>query len=108
LYIGNGTVIEASGTQAGVITTKITNTKWCEWGELKGVVFTSTTTTTTTTTPSTPATSTTTTTTKSALVTGTRLALRAAPSTDAAILTRVNTGERVQLLDDTEWVKVKY
>lgn len=108
LYIGNGTVIEASGTQSGVITTKITNTKWCEWGELKGVIFTSTTTTTTTTTPSTPATSTTTTTTKSALVTGTRLALRAAPSTDAAILTRVNTGERVQLLDDTEWVKVKY
>ena len=46
--------------------------------------------------------------TKSAVVTGTRLALREAPSTSAKILTRVNTGERVQLLDDTEWVKVKY
>ena len=104
LYIGNDTVIEASGTQSGVITTKITNTKWSEWGELKGVIFIST---TTTTTPSTPTTSTPTTT-KSALVIGTRLALRSAPSTDATILTRVNTGERVQLLDDTEWVKVKY
>jgi len=34
-------VIEASGTKVGVITTKITNTKWCEWGELKGVIFSS-------------------------------------------------------------------
>lgn len=105
LYIGNGKVIEASGTKTGVITTEITNTKWCEWGELKGVIFTSTTTTTTTPTTSTP---TTTINTKSALVIGTRLALRSAPSTEASILTRVDKGERVQLLDDTEWVKVKY
>lgn len=46
--------------------------------------------------------------TKSAVVIGTRLALRTAPSTQANIIMRVNTGERVQLLDDTEWVKVKY
>lgn len=39
LYIGNGHVIEASGTVNGVIMGKITNRKWNEWGELKGVEF---------------------------------------------------------------------
>ena len=39
LFIGDGHVIEASGTINGVIMTKITNSKWVEWGELKGVVF---------------------------------------------------------------------
>ena len=109
LYIGNGIVIEASGTQAGVITTKVDNSKWAEWGELKGVNYSSSGTSTVTPTP-TPATNNTSTTTtgKSALVIGTRLALRSAPSTSASILTRVDKGERVQLLDDTEWVKVKY
>lgn len=104
LYIGNDTVIEASGTQAGVITTKISGGKWTYWGELKGVKY--------------GAASSSqqqgasqvseNTNTKSAVVTGNRLALREAPSTEAKILTRINTGERVQLLDDTEWVKVKY
>lgn len=106
LYIGNGIVIEASGTQAGVIQTKIDNSKWAEWGELKGVDYDSSSSSTVDPTPApvdntTPAG-------KSALVIGTRLALRSAPSTSASIITRVNTGERVQLLDDTEWVKVKY
>lgn len=39
LYIGNDTVIEASGTQAGVITSEITHKKWVEWGELKKVTY---------------------------------------------------------------------
>ena len=39
LYIGNNTVIEAASTQQGVITTKITNKKWSEWGELKYVDY---------------------------------------------------------------------
>ena len=108
LYIGNGNVIEASGTQAGVIMTKVDNTKWAEWGELKGVDYGSSNTPTVTPTPSNNTNTNTNTNTKSAVVTGTRLALRSAPSTSASILTRVNTGERVQLLDDTEWVKVKY
>ena len=110
LYIGNGMVIEASGTKVGVITTKITNTKWCEWGELKGVIFSSIGDPAYYERPQSEPTSTSseTTNTKSALVTGNRLALRAAPSTSASILARVNTGERVQLLDDTGWVKVKY
>ena len=39
LYIGDGHIIEASGTINGVIMTKITNRKWVEWGELKGVIY---------------------------------------------------------------------
>ena len=39
LYIGNGWVIEASGTINGVIKSKITISKWVEWGELTGVDY---------------------------------------------------------------------
>ena len=113
LYIGNGYVIEASGTKVGVVKTKSTLTKWTFWGELKGVDYTNAsvpvptpapapTPTPSQPTPSTP------TNTKSATVIGTRLALRSAPTTSATVIMRVNTGEKVELLDDTEWVKVKY
>ena len=110
LYIGGGYVIEAQGTKAGVIKSKITLSKWTYWGELKGVIYDVA---IDVQVPSAPAadptpTPTTDTNVKSALVTGTRLALRAAPSTSATVLTRVNTGERVQILDDPDWVKVKY
>ena len=37
LYIGDGTVIEAQGTLAGVTTSKVEATKWSHWGELTGV-----------------------------------------------------------------------
>ena len=37
LYIGNGNVIEAAGTQKGVIVSKVKDPKWNEWGELKCV-----------------------------------------------------------------------
>ena len=40
LYVGNGKVIEAKGAQAGVTTSKITDSKWTHWGELKGVDYT--------------------------------------------------------------------
>ena len=40
LYIGNGKVIEAKGAQAGVTTSRITDSKWTHWGELKGVDYT--------------------------------------------------------------------
>lgn len=36
LYIGGGDVIEAAGTQQGVIKSKLSNKKWTYWGELKG------------------------------------------------------------------------
>lgn len=39
LYIGDGWVIEASGTINGAIKSKITISKWVEWGELKGVDY---------------------------------------------------------------------
>lgn len=99
LYIGGGKVIEASGTKVGVITTDITNKKWCEWGELKGVNYSST----STATQPAPSPSI-----KSALVNATKVALRSAPSTSANILIRVDKGERVQVLDNTDWTKVTY
>ena len=39
LYCGNGEVIEAQGTKSGVVSGKITNSKWKYWGELKGVDY---------------------------------------------------------------------
>ena len=39
LFVGNNLVIEASGTNAGVITTTISGGKWTYWGELKGVDY---------------------------------------------------------------------
>ena len=39
LYIGNGEVIEAASTQKGVIKSKITDSKWKYWGELKMVSY---------------------------------------------------------------------
>ena len=39
LYVGDGTVIEAKGTQAGVVTSKVTDKKWTYWGELKDVQY---------------------------------------------------------------------
>ena len=42
LYIGNGWVIEASSPQSGVIRSKVTASKWVEWGELKGVDYSGT------------------------------------------------------------------
>ena len=100
LYIGNGKVIEASGTKVGVVTTDITNKKWGEWGELKGVAYGKTTTAATT-TP-------TTTTNKTATVNATKVALRKEPTTSAAIITRVDQNQKVEILDDTEWTKVRY
>lgn len=40
LYIGDGgVVIEAKGTQAGVVKSRITDSRWTYWGELKGVDY---------------------------------------------------------------------
>ena len=96
LYIGNGTVIEASGTKTGVITTKITNAKWAEWGELKGVEYEQQ-----EVAPVAPEVG-------SAVVNDKKLALRQYPSTNATILTRVEQGQRVQVLSDNTWTKVSY
>lgn len=39
LYVGDGLVIEAQGTNAGVVVSKVTLAKWNEWGELSAVIF---------------------------------------------------------------------
>lgn len=39
LYIGDGWVIEAKGTKAGVIKTPVSDKKWTNWGELKDVSY---------------------------------------------------------------------
>lgn len=39
LFVGNGLVIEAAGTQQGVITSKVTLKKWTFYGELKNVQY---------------------------------------------------------------------
>ena len=106
LYIGNDKVIEASGTQAGVVMTEVSNKKWNEWGELTGVIYSDGNSTPT----PTPAKKEETSNEKvigSALVNDTKVALREYPSTKAAVLTRVDKGERVQTLE-TEWVRVSY
>ena len=103
LYIGNDTVIEASGTQAGVITTKISGGKWTYWGELKGVEYKEIAGNTTTTNEEKTNINV-----KSAVVNATKVALRTAPSTAGSILTRVDKGERVQVLDTEGWTKVTY
>lgn len=103
LYIGNGKVIEAAGQSSGVIYSDVSNKKWAEWGELKGVEYDAAPTPTPV-----PAPEPTPSSVKTATVIGKRLALRQAPSTSANIIMRVDTGEKVELLDDTEWVRVKY
>ena len=111
LYIGNGRVIEASGTQAGVVMTEVSNKKWNEWGELKGVIYNGG---SSNTTPSNNGSSN-----KkeekpvsekvigSAVVNDSKVALREYPSTKATVLTRVDKGQRVQTIE-TEWVRVSY
>lgn len=99
LYIGGGKVIEASGTQAGVCVTEITNKKWCEWGELKGVDYGPG--------EAIPPEEDEKTEVGSAVVNAVKVALRSSPSTSASVLTRVNKGERVQVLGES-WTKVTY
>ena len=39
LYVGDGYVIEAKGTQYGVIRSSVADKRWTHWGELKGVSY---------------------------------------------------------------------
>ena len=94
LFVGDGTVIEAAGAKQGVITSKITATKWVEWGELKGVDYGG----------------------KPepvpegyAIVTGKNLALRQGPSTSCKVITRAPTGSSVKITDPpSDWEYVTY
>lgn len=94
LYVGDGQVIEAAGTQEGVTTSKVTG-KWTEWGELKDVDYEG---------GDEPVPK------GYAIVTGKRLALRSAPTTSANVILRVDTGEKVKLETPPpdEWEYVSY
>ncbi len=95
LFIGDGWVIEAAGTQSGVVKTKASNKKWTHWGELKGVDYNGS---------DQPVPK------GYAVVTGVRVALRSAPSTSASVLLRVDTGKQVKLEEPPpcEWDYVSY
>lgn len=98
LYIGNGYVIEAQGTQAGVVKSKASLKKWTYWGELKGVKFDGE----PQPEPPKPEKGT-------AVVTGNNLALRQGPGTDKAVITRIPNGKTVKLRDvPDEWRYVEY
>lgn len=99
LYIGDGYVIEAASTQKGVIKSKVTNSKWTNWGELKGVDYSSS-----------PAPDPEPIPKGYAEVTGTRVALRKAPTTQASIIIRIDTGETVKIETPppSEWDYVSY
>ena len=91
LYIGGGWVIEAEGTINGVIKSKVTNSKWVEWGELKGVEYKQ---------QLIPA--------GRAIVTGKDVALRQGPSAKTPVLTRVKIGSLVDISHVVGWTYVKY
>lgn len=95
LYIGGGEVIEAAGTQQGVIKSKVTASKWTYWGELKAVNYEK---------EDEPVAE------GYAKVTGKRVALRHEPSTRAAVILRVNTGETVKIEPEPakKWEYVTY
>lgn len=103
LYIGDGKVIEAAGTQQGVIESKSSLKKWTYWGELKGVDYAGSgggdePTPTPTPVP-----------TGKAVVTGTKVALREGPSKNCNVLIRVDEGQTVDLASDpTDWTRVTY
>ena len=95
LYIGGGEVIEAAGTQQGVIKSKVTASKWTYWGELKAVDYEK---------EDEPVAE------GYAKVTGKRVALRQEPSTRSAVILRVNTGETVKIEPEPKktWEYVSY
>lgn len=105
LYVGDGEVIEAMGTNAGVTTSKITDKRWTHWGELKGVSYDGAEDDASPETPVEPV--------KPekgyAVVTGKRVALRRGPSTDADVITRVDTGNQVKVETPPDgWLYVEY
>jgi hypothetical protein len=94
LFVWDGIVIEAAGAKSGVITSKVTDKKWVEWGELKGVDYGS---------DPEPVPS------GYAIVTGTNLALRQGPGTDCKVITRAPTGSKVKITDPpSDWEYVTY
>lgn len=103
LYIGNGYVIEAKGTQAGVVKSSVTEARWTYWGELSAVNYTGIPQPEPEPAPApAPAAGT-------AIVTGKNLALREGPSTSAKVILRIPTGKTVRLESlPGDWDYVSY
>lgn len=95
LFIGNNTVIEAKGTQYGVVTSKVT--AWDCWGELKGVSYDTDEKEVVVVM-------------KYAKVPNATLNLRKGPSKNDARLLGIPAGATVQVIEETnsEWWKVIY
>ena len=93
LFIGDGYVIEAKGTKAGVVKSKITDKRWTYWGELTGVNYNN---------EPIPK--------GYAVVTGKKVALRKEPCTKATIITRIDTGKTVKIETPppSDWDYVSY
>ena len=82
LFIGNDLVIEAAGTIKGVIASKVTDSKWDEWGELVGVDYGIE-------PQPVPA--------GKAIVTGKNVALRQGPDKSTPVMIRIPTGTLVDI-----------
>lgn len=104
LYIGKdengvGWVIEAAGTIDGVIKSKITNSKWSEWGELVNVDYSGY--VPPEPPPPTPVPP------GKAIVTGKNVALRQGPSKSTSVMIRIPTGTEVNLAVIDGWTYVR-
>lgn len=99
LFIGGGYVIEAKGAFYGVVKSPITESRWVEWGELKGVDYGVSPQPQPEPKPEKGY----------AIVTGTNLALREGPSTNCKVITRAPTGSKVKIeTPPTDWEYVDY
>ena len=94
LFVGSGRVIEAKGTQYGVVDTPVTDKKWTHWGTLKDVNYGG----------DVPVPE------GYAIVTGKRVALRKDPSAQSSVIMRIDTGKEVKLETPppSEWDYVSY
>ena len=101
LYVGDGRVVEASGTQAGVVYSNVNAGKWKYWGELKNVEYSNQPEPQPSPEPV-PGKGT-------AVVTGKNVALRQGPGTDTRVIIRIPTGKTVKLKDlPAGWSYVEY
>lgn len=104
LYIGkdangNGKVIEAYGTQKGVIKSDVTDKRWTNWGELDGVNYSD---------EPQPVPPEPTPPVGKAVVTGKNVALRQGPSKSTSVMLRIPTGTTVDIAVIEGWTYVHY
>ena len=99
LFIGDGKVIEAYGTQKGVIKSSVTDKRWTNWGELDGVQYSD---------QPQPVPPEPTPPVGKAVVTGKNVALRQGPSASTSVMLRIATGTTVDIAVVEGWTYVHY